>query len=178
MPGVTGDDKDLLAFTPTSLGIATSGTWSMYFDGTNVGLNTKSEDINALCVSEQSTGYPALYLSTRGTFSVTGLSGSNEDVFEFVPTTVGYGTTGQYGPSLTWDMSEYGLASFDLDGISFGNGTGHGAISNPTSSAPASAAPAGAQVAFGRTGCPSREHLAQHFEASIRIHEFFDCTDG
>ena len=38
--GVTGAaDEDILAFTPTTLGTTTSGTWAMYFDGSDVGLS-------------------------------------------------------------------------------------------------------------------------------------------
>ena len=46
-----GKDEDVLAFTPTSLGDVTSGSWAMYFDGSDVGLaETSGEDVDALDV--------------------------------------------------------------------------------------------------------------------------------
>jgi hypothetical protein len=49
VPGLTtGKDEDVLAFSPASLGDVTSGTWSLYFDGSDVGLSeTSGEDIDA-----------------------------------------------------------------------------------------------------------------------------------
>jgi hypothetical protein len=49
--GASGADEDLLAFTPTQLGATTSGTWSLYFDGSDVDLsNTLDEDVNGVWV--------------------------------------------------------------------------------------------------------------------------------
>ena len=75
-------DEDILAFTPTTLGANTSGTWAMYFDGSDVGLaETNNEDIDALDVAANGD----IYLSTIGVFSVTGVSGDDEDVFVCAP---------------------------------------------------------------------------------------------
>lgn len=41
--GVVATANDLVKFTPTSLGSVTAGTWSMYFDGSDVGLSTSNE---------------------------------------------------------------------------------------------------------------------------------------
>ncbi len=122
VPGVAtgGQDEDLLVFTPTSLGSSTSGTWAMYFDGSDVGLASNSgEDVNALYV-KSGAGLPTLYFSTTGSFGVSGLSGANEDVFAFQPTNLGWTTTGSFGPGLTLDGSLYGLASYNVDGVSLG----------------------------------------------------------
>ena len=49
--GASGADEDLLAFTPTALGATTSGAWAMYFDGSDVGLSsTSNEDVNGVWV--------------------------------------------------------------------------------------------------------------------------------
>ena len=40
--GVSGADEDLLAFTPRTLGATTSGSFSLYFDGSDVGLSTSA----------------------------------------------------------------------------------------------------------------------------------------
>ncbi|MEX2310245.1 MAG: lysyl oxidase family protein [Pirellulales bacterium] len=115
--GASGQDEDLLRFIPTSLGSTTAGSWSMYFDGSDVGLATNAgEDVNALYVRE-TTGNPTLFFSTLGNFSVTGASGANEDAFAFTPTTLGSATAGTFGPGLAFDGSLYGLSSFSVDGI-------------------------------------------------------------
>jgi hypothetical protein len=98
-PGVTGvsspRDEDLLAFSPTSLGDLTAGTWSHYFDGSDVGLaDSSSEDVDAVSISPE--GF--ISLSTTGNFSVAGVSGFDEDVFDFSPTTLGPTTAGSYSP--------------------------------------------------------------------------------
>ncbi len=115
----SGQDEDLLAFTPTVLGSTTSGSWSLYFDGSDVNLSNDNEDVNALFVREN-LGLPTLYLSTLGSFSAVGVSGANEDVVAFNPTSVGSTTAGSYGPGLAFDGSLYGLGSFNVDGIHIG----------------------------------------------------------
>ena len=110
----TIQDEDMVAFTPTSLGAITSGTWLMYFDGSDVGLaDTSSEDINALYVDAQGD----LHLSTVGDFTVSIITGANEDLVEFVPTTLGDNTTGSYIAPLSFDGSTFGLSSFNVDGF-------------------------------------------------------------
>jgi hypothetical protein len=117
VPGVTGGrDEDVLAFTPTSIGSATSGLWSIYFDGSDVGLgDTNDEDVDALDVAPNG----GIYLSTVGNFLVTGISGANEDVFICVPTSVGDTTNCNYSPALYFDGSTWGLSSNDLDAFNF-----------------------------------------------------------
>jgi hypothetical protein len=111
--GVSGAaDEDLLAFTPTTLGTVTSGSWSMYFEGSDVGLsNSSNEDIDALDVGSNG----AIYLSTLGDFSVTGVSGADEDVFVCSPTSLGSVTACTYSPSLYFDGSTWGLSANDVD---------------------------------------------------------------
>ncbi|MCI0630326.1 MAG: S8 family serine peptidase [Phycisphaerales bacterium] len=96
-PSVTGltglADEDLIIFTATSLGSTTAGTWSLYFDGSDVGLaDSSSEDVDAVSILNSGL----ISLSTLGSFSVTGLSGANEDVFDFSPTSLGSTTAGSY----------------------------------------------------------------------------------
>ncbi len=111
--GVSGQDEDLLAFTPTSLGATTAGTWAMYFDGSDVGLSSSSdEDVDAVAVDASGK----IYLSTIGNFSVTGRSGADEDVFVFTPTSLGGTTTGTYSSTLFFDGSVYGVTG-DIFGI-------------------------------------------------------------
>ena len=112
--GVTaGRDEDILAFTPTTLGANTSGTWLMYFDGSDVTLDASSEDVDALDVTANGN----IYLSTFGNFAVTGVSGADEDVFVCTPTSLGNTTACTYSPALYFDGSAWGLAGNDVDAI-------------------------------------------------------------
>ncbi|HET7008625.1 MAG TPA: Ig-like domain-containing protein [Candidatus Binatia bacterium] len=107
-------DEDLLAFTPTTPGNYTSGTWAMYFDGSDVDLATaSSEDVDAVDVAANGD----IYLSTRGLFAVSGVSGDNEDVFVCTPTSLGLTTACTYSPTLYFDGSTWGLAGNDVDAI-------------------------------------------------------------
>lgn len=85
VPDVSGNDEDLLAFTPTSLGTTTQGTWALYFDGSDVGLNSSSEDINGADIDSAGN----IYLTTAGAFSIQGVSGDGNDIFRCVPGSTG-----------------------------------------------------------------------------------------
>ena len=113
--GVSGDDKDLLEFSQTSLGAVTAGVFTLYFDGSDVGLTTSGEDVDAVAVDASGK----LYLSTLNNFAVTGVSGADEDVFVFTPTTLGDVTAGTYSPTLYFDGSAFGLAANDVLAIDF-----------------------------------------------------------
>lgn len=120
VPGVSGADTDLLAFTPWLLGTDTDGWWELYFDGSDVGLsNSTAEDIDTVAVREAPLGLPTLYFSTLGNFAVPGRSGANEDVLAFNPTNLGSTTSGTYRSTLVLDGSTYGLAAFNVDGFAF-----------------------------------------------------------
>jgi hypothetical protein len=111
--GASGDDEDIVAFSPTSLGSTTSGTWSLYFDGSDVGLNSNSnEDINGTSV-DPSTGQ--IYLTTVGNFSVTGVSGTGGDIFICTPGSLGSNTACTF--SMYWVAADHGFAGETSDGI-------------------------------------------------------------
>jgi hypothetical protein len=107
VPGLTGlADEDILAFTPAS------GTWAMYFEGSDVGLaNSSAEDIDALSMAPNGD----IYLSTTGLFAVTGVSGDDEDVFSCTPTSLGSVTACNFSSALYFDGSTWGLAANDVD---------------------------------------------------------------
>ena len=111
--GFTGEDKDLLEFTPTSLGAFTAGTFSLYFDGSDVGLTTSAEDIDAAAVGANGN----IYLSSLNNFAVSGVSGADEDVFVFTPSSLGDVTAGTYSSTLYFDGSLFGLAANDIVAI-------------------------------------------------------------
>ena len=114
--GISGQDEDLVRFTATSWGSTTAGTWSWTFDGSDVGLSTTSnEDVDGVWLDTAIAPNPYVYLSTLGTFSVTGVSGENEDIFVFKPTALGSTTTGTFQATLYLDGSLFGLSSYDVD---------------------------------------------------------------
>lgn len=115
VPGASGADEDLALFTPSSLGNSTAGTWSFYFDGSDVGLGTSAyEDIYGVWVDVTNGD---IYLTTRGTFSVPGVSGNGADIFVCHPITLGATTSCTFGPGLFWDGSLYGFGSEEMDGF-------------------------------------------------------------
>jgi hypothetical protein len=111
--GAAGEDEDLLEFAPTSLGANTAGTFSLYFDGSDVGLTTNAEDVDAAAVGADGR----IYLSTLNNFAVTGISGADEDVFVFTPSSLGSVTAGTYSSTLYFDGSVFGLAANDVNAI-------------------------------------------------------------
>ena len=111
--GASGADEDLLAFTPTALGSTTSGTWAMYFDGSDVGLSsTSNEDVNGVWVDAAGK----IYLTTLGNFSVTGVSGDGSDIFVCTPGSLGSTTTCTF--AMYWDGSVNGFSGEDTDSLS------------------------------------------------------------
>jgi len=111
--GLSAEDEDLLEFVPTSLGSTTAGTFSLYFDGSDVGLTLAGEDVDAAAVD----GTGKIYLSTVANFSVAGLSGGDEDVFVFTPSSLGETTSGAFSSALYFDGSAHGLAVNDVAAI-------------------------------------------------------------
>lgn len=113
--GISGtvDDSDIVKFTATTFGSATAGSWALYFDGSDVGLTSSDEDVDAAAVHANG----AISFSTTGNFSVTGVSGADEDVFTFTPSSLGSNTSGTFQPALFFDGSLYGLGSNDVFAI-------------------------------------------------------------
>jgi hypothetical protein len=109
------DDSDILRFTPTSTGSNTAGAWTWYFDGSDVGLTTNDEDIDAFTV----TADGRILISTLGDVSVTGaVSGMDEDLLVFTPTTLGTTTSGTWAQH--FDGSDVGLSNTsneDVNGV-------------------------------------------------------------
>ena len=111
--GASAADEDLLAFTPTTLGATTSGTWALYFDGSDVGLsNTSNEDVNGAWVDAAGK----IYLTTLGSFSVSGVSGDGSDIFVCTPGSLGNTTTCTW--AMYWDGSVNGFGGEDTDSLS------------------------------------------------------------
>ncbi|GAB5443916.1 MAG: hypothetical protein Fues2KO_42650 [Fuerstiella sp.] len=106
VPGIADrvDDSDILRFTAAQFGEDTSGSFSVYFDGSDVGLTTSDEDINALALLPGGD----LLISTRGPTSVPGLSSIDEDLIRFTPTQLGDFTDGSWSMYLDGsDLPEF-----------------------------------------------------------------------
>ncbi|WP_372718233.1 putative Ig domain-containing protein [Novipirellula sp.] len=89
---------DIVRFVPTETGDNTAGTFEMYFDGSDVGLNTYYENIDAISMDTDGN----LIISTTGRFAVPGLSGSQSDLVKFNATRLGDDTAG------TWQLFQNG----------------------------------------------------------------------
>ena len=66
---------------------------------------TTSEDVDAATITASGT----ILLSTVGAFSVPGVIGADEDVFQFTPTTLGTNTAGNFAMFL--DLSTIGIST-------------------------------------------------------------------
>lgn len=83
---IKAQDEDLAAFTPTTTGADTAGTWALYFDGTAVpGL--KAEDVGGAAVDAPS-GY--LYVAITNAFNIGGVSGDARDILQLRPVFGGF----------------------------------------------------------------------------------------
>jgi hypothetical protein len=79
------DDADILHFMPSSLGENTAGSFELWLDGTDVGLDGSGEDIDVIAL-DPADG--SLLVSVVGSFRAPGASGvvtgGDEDLFRFV----------------------------------------------------------------------------------------------
>jgi hypothetical protein len=118
VPGVTAEDEDLLLFTPAAtelnsgLGKLTAGSWSLLFDGSDVGLTSDNEDIDAVAILPNGR----IVISTLSDGSVTGTDGKSiafrgEDLLAFTPDEDGLGSITRGTWSKYFDGSSAGLAN-------------------------------------------------------------------
>jgi uncharacterized protein YjiK len=97
---LTSRDEDLLSLN--------GSTWSMYFDGSDVGLNAAGLDIDAASIDRVNG---TIDLSFNQAFSIPGLSGDGDDITQFTPNSLGKNTSGTF--NLAWDGSAVGFANID-----------------------------------------------------------------
>ena len=109
--GVNVDNSDILRFEPTSLGEETAGTWSLYFDGSDVDLKMPLEAIQALTVLADGR----IVISTEGPVKVGSINGKSRDLVVFSPTSLGENTAGSW--ELYFDGSDVGLLNASGDSI-------------------------------------------------------------
>lgn len=89
--GVGGGGEDIYLFTATSLGDETAGSWSRYFDGSDIALDTATgEEIDGFWV-DPARG--ALYLSSYDFFAAgVGVAGDKNDLYVCAPASLGEDT--------------------------------------------------------------------------------------
>jgi hypothetical protein len=108
--------QDIVRFTPTSTGTNTAGTYQWYFDGSDVGLSTPGEAIDALSID--AAGH--LLVSTKGKATVTGPNGTalraaDEDLIKFTFGTSGATTSGTW--AAYFDGSDVNLTKENVDAL-------------------------------------------------------------
>jgi hypothetical protein len=109
------DDSDIVRFIPTSTGSETAGTYEMYFDGSDVGLTTKKEDIDAIGLTSEGD----LVVSTTGNPTLPGLSSpqpQDEDLLLFNHTSLGDSTSGDWELFLDGSTQALSKGTEDIDG--------------------------------------------------------------
>jgi len=104
------DDSDIVRFVPTSTGDNTAGSFTLFFDGSDVGLEADGEDIDAIGATPDGR----LVISMTAGFNVPGASGRDEDLIVFNATSFGADTAGTF--ELYVDASDVGLSGGDVDG--------------------------------------------------------------
>jgi hypothetical protein len=109
--GLSGRPDELLVFTPTSLGANTAGTWSLYFDGSDVGIKPTA-NIDGVSVAANGD----IYLTNAANITLAGSAIADEDVYVCRPTSLGANTGCNFQP-LYFDGSAWGLGADDVDAI-------------------------------------------------------------
>src|SRR5690606_15888328 len=96
-------NHDLLAFTFGTTGDSTSGAWSLYFQGADVGL--LKENVDALWIDPLNGD---IYLSLANGFTVgNGVTGNGSTIIVCDPGSLGETTTCTYRSY--WDAADAGL---------------------------------------------------------------------
>lgn len=118
--GLFGADEDIMQFTPTQLGTTTSGTWSRYFDGSDVGM--VEEDTSSLWVDPVTND---LLFTTGFPFEISGITGGIEDIVSCVSPTTGEQSACS-SVSIAWLGTD--IAGELVDAIAFGPAEASAAI--------------------------------------------------
>ena len=107
LPGVTVDDSDIVRFDPAT------GQFSLYFDGSDVGLTKGGEDVDAIAPLPDGR----LLISTSGGVSMTGVKAADEDVLVFEGALGTDATAGAW--ALYLDGSDLATGLGDIDGLAW-----------------------------------------------------------
>jgi hypothetical protein len=105
----TGRDEDLIASDRWL------GAWQMYFDGSDVRLTDREENVRSVWI-EPASG--RLYLTVKGAFEIGEVEGGAADVIVCTPLSLGAKT--RCAVDVFWRGAEHGLAGQGIDGLEFG----------------------------------------------------------
>lgn len=111
--------QDIIRFIPTLLGPTTAGTFEWYLDGSDVGLTTTGEKIDAINTVKDSNDPNQLVISISGAGSVPRQSGGSltvqdEDLINFVGTGYGANSSGKWRMNLDGSTVP-GMAAEDIN---------------------------------------------------------------
>jgi PKD repeat protein len=124
VPGLIGgptgdsvDDSDVVLFSFSGApGANTAGSFSFYLDGSDIGLTSNGEDIDALYEFDNGD----LGISTVANVAMNGVSATDEDILRISLTSTGANTAGS--ATLYFDGSDVGFGgnnAFDTDAMTF-----------------------------------------------------------
>ncbi len=117
LPGIgltAVDDSDVVHYNPAT------GQYSWYFDGSDVGLTTAAEDVDALALLPDGR----LLISTTGAIKVTGVTAADEDVLAFTGVLGSATTSGSW--AMYFDTGDITTSLGDVDAVAYSPGYGGG----------------------------------------------------
>ncbi|HRO23162.1 MAG TPA: hypothetical protein PLR07_02560 [Promineifilum sp.] len=108
--------EDIIRFVPTGTGATTSGSFQMYFDGSDVDLTSRAEAIDAMSIDASGK----LIISVRGRATVgvrpSGIiKARKSDLLSFTFDTTGNSTSGTW--AFHFDGADAGLNKENIDGL-------------------------------------------------------------
>lgn len=106
---LTGSNEDLIQLHNAVFGSNSGGTWSIYFDGSDVGLD--AHNIDAVWA-----GGTDMYVSVDTTLNMGGISAEDNDVLACLSVTTG-GTSACGSFFILWDGNDAGLGTNSVDAL-------------------------------------------------------------
>jgi len=126
LPGLIGGPSgtqvhraDLVRFVPTSIGWNTAGQWHFWLDGSDVGLDTAGEDIDAVDVLANGD----VIVSTKSKATVPGFTNFTANgLLRFTPSSLGATTSGSWQIFLDGPDVGLGSGNENIDAVHVGPG--------------------------------------------------------
>lgn len=116
LPGIAEavSDADIVRFIPSTLGENTLGSFELILDGSDVGLDAATEDIDAL----SRTPDGQFLVSFIGAYGLADLQGDDEDILLFTPQSLGPNSSGSWQKYVNGaDLGLSDLTSEDINGL-------------------------------------------------------------
>ncbi len=106
------DDSDIVRFVPTSLGETTAGSFEWFLDGSDVGLTSAGEDVDAI-------GWTAdgrLLISIKGNGSIGTITASDQQLLVLDNATFGESSSGDWSIYFNGSTADLSASSEDITG--------------------------------------------------------------